>query len=106
AGSPHNDAEEIAGLKAVFARLPALNTLKASIGHTLGASGAAELALLTACIDAGRWPDLPACLPDPALAVALAPECPPRLRFILAQILGFGGGHAALVLEDTHGSPS
>ena len=67
---------------------------------------AAELALLTACIDAGLWPDLPACLPDPALAVALAPECPPRLRFILAQILGFGGGHAALVLEDTHGSPS
>lgn len=106
AGSPHNDAEEIAGLKAVFARLPALNTLKASIGHTLGASGAAELALLTACIDAGLWPAPPACVPDPDLAVALAPECPPQLRFMLAQILGFGGGHAAVVLEDTLGSPS
>ncbi|MCK6392132.1 beta-ketoacyl synthase N-terminal-like domain-containing protein [Zoogloea sp.] len=106
AGSPHNDAEEIAGLKAVFPCLPALGTLKASIGHTLGAAGAAELALLTACIDAGIWPEPPGCAPDPDLAVALAPRRPPRLRFILAQILGFGGGHAALVLEDCQESLS
>lgn len=104
AGSPHNDAEEIAGIKTVFSPLPALSTLKASIGHTLGAAGAAELALLTACIDAGLWPAPPACLPDPDLEAALAPRFPPRLRFILAQILGFGGGHAALVLEDCNGS--
>lgn len=105
AGSPHNDAEEIAGLKAVFPQLPALSTLKTWIGHTLGAAGAAELALLTASLDDGLWPAPPDLIPDPALAVALAPHCPPRLRFILAQILGFGGGHAALVLEDTHRSP-
>ncbi|MDQ7988230.1 MAG: beta-ketoacyl synthase N-terminal-like domain-containing protein [Candidatus Dactylopiibacterium sp.] len=101
AGSPANDATELAGLRAVFATLPALTTLKAEIGHTLGASGAAELALLCACLESGVWPR-PRAAAEPALDAAFAsrpPEAPAR-RYLLANILGFGGGHSTLVVED------
>lgn len=99
AGSPMNDAEELIGLRAVFDSLPELVSLKAAIGHTLGAAGAAELALLTACIEHGRWPEQPAITPDPALgACCVAPTAP--ARHTLLNILGFGGGHAGVILED------
>ena len=45
AGSPVNDAIEVEALKQVFEPLPPLVSLKSAIGHTLGAAGAAELAL-------------------------------------------------------------
>jgi 3-oxoacyl-[acyl-carrier-protein] synthase-1 len=99
AGCPVNDATEAHALRQVFDPLPALVSLKAAIGHTLGASGAAEVALLTACLEAGAWPriDYPQ---DAALNAALAERAPASARHVLACILGFGGGHAAVVLED------
>lgn len=98
AGSGANDATEAAALHEVFTPLPALVSLKATLGHTLGASGAAEIALLTACLETGAWPA--ACAPDPALRAGLATQPPARVRHVLATILGFGGGHTAVVLED------
>ncbi len=100
AGSPHNDAEEVVGLRAVFDTLPPLATLKTALGHTLGAAGAAELALMAACIEHALWPSAPAITPDPALS-AQCVDTWPRARYALANILGFGGGHASVVLEDT-----
>lgn len=99
AGSAGNDAIEVEALRQVFDPLPAMTTLKGVIGHTSGASGAAEIALLTACIEAGSLPapDYPL---DESLGVTLAHSAPHDLRFILASILGFGGAHAAVVLED------
>jgi 3-oxoacyl-[acyl-carrier-protein] synthase-1 len=106
AGSPANDASEIDGLRRVFgSSLPPLVSLKAAIGHTLGASGAAELTLLTACLETGAWPSS-VHAPDPALGAELAKQAPPDARYVLANILGFGGGHAALVLEDRGGAPA
>jgi 3-oxoacyl-[acyl-carrier-protein] synthase-1 len=101
AGSPANDVNELAGMATAFDQLPPLVTLKAAIGHTLGASGAAEIALLTECLENNIWPrvDYPQ---DPALNAALAQSKPETVRYILADILGFGGGHAAVILEDTH----
>ncbi|MFO1340314.1 MAG: beta-ketoacyl synthase N-terminal-like domain-containing protein [Burkholderiaceae bacterium] len=106
AGSPANDEAEARALQQLFgaAGLPPLVTLKAALGHTLGAAGVAELALLTACLDEAAapaaWPGVPAPA-DPALGLALAPACPPAAaRHVLANIFGFGGGHAAVVLED------
>ncbi|HEX3141273.1 MAG TPA: beta-ketoacyl synthase N-terminal-like domain-containing protein [Rhizobacter sp.] len=98
AGGVASDATEALALRQVFAPLPALVSLKAALGHTLGAAGAAELALLTACLEAGVWPpvDYPQ---DAALAAPLA-SCAPAARHLLASILGFGGGHSAVVLED------
>ncbi|OGS97454.1 MAG: beta-ketoacyl synthase [Gallionellales bacterium RIFCSPLOWO2_02_FULL_57_47] len=101
AGSPANDVNELSGLTAAFDPLPPLVTLKAAIGHTLGASGAAEIALLLACLETGIWPhaDYPL---DPKLCAGLARSRPESVRYILADILGFGGGHAAVILEDTY----
>ncbi len=105
AGSPANDVNELTGLAAAFDPLPPLVTLKAAIGHTLGASGAAEIALLTACLEANVWPhtDYPL---DPALRAGLAHSKPESVRYILADILGFGGGHTAVILEDTYARSS
>lgn len=103
AGSPHNDAVEIAGLRQTFAVLPPLVTVKPVLGHTLGAAGAAEVALLTACLEHGVWPPPLDCPPDHELAASLAAQAPGGCRHLLATILGFGGGHTAVVLEDTTG---
>uniref|UniRef100_UPI000D3A9C68 beta-ketoacyl synthase N-terminal-like domain-containing protein n=1 Tax=unclassified Variovorax TaxID=663243 RepID=UPI000D3A9C68 len=102
AGSPVNDAIEAEALKAVFAPLPPLVSLKSAIGHTLGAAGAAELALLVGCLEAGVWPrsDYPL---DDTLGVVLSAQVPsgPRApRHVLLNVVGFGGGHASLVLRD------
>jgi 3-oxoacyl-[acyl-carrier-protein] synthase-1 len=100
AGSPANDATEIQALHRVFgARMPPLTSLKASIGHTLGAAGVAELALLTGCLENGAWPSVDGEV-DPALGATLASHPPRTVRHLLANIFGFGGGHAAVVLED------
>lgn len=102
AGSANNDANEIEGLRQVFAELPALTSLKATIGHTLGASGAAEIALLIECLEREVLPcvDYPL---DTDIGATLATVPPSRARNILAIILGFGGGYAAVALEDQHG---
>ena len=99
AGSPGNDAIEAAALLQVFGALPPMVTLKSHIGHTLGAAGAAELVLLTGCLESGTWPTVSHDI-DQALCVALAAAAPARVRHVLLNALGFGGGHAALVLED------
>ena len=99
AGSPANDAIEARALQQVFELLPTLLPLKAALGHSLGASGAAEIALLTACLESGVWPVTRDPV-DPALGLAFAQRAPANLRWVLACILGFGGGHTAVVLED------
>ncbi len=98
AGSPGNDAVEAAGLRQAFIEVPALVSLKPLIGHCMGASGAAEIALLLSCLEQGLWPEYFA-EADPALGVQLAARAPQQVRHLLANILGFGGSHAAVVLE-------
>lgn len=100
AGSPGNDAVEAQGLREAFQVVPALVSLKADIGHTMGASGAAEIALLTACLDHGVWPSYPDAV-DKTLGVDLVAHQPNSVRRAMATILGFGGSHATVVLERT-----
>lgn len=100
----------------MFAQPPARITLKHLCGHVLGASAAAEVALLTATLDAGLWPSQaqPQCNDGCAAAgdalvetsayampAQLSAQPPKQLRHVLALFLGFGGGHAVWVLEDT-----
>lgn len=99
AGGVVSDATEAQALREVFDPLPPLVSLKSVIGHTLGASGAAELALLTACLEAAVWPRIDYAQ-DTSLNAALAPQAPQPARHVLVNILGFGGGHTAVVLED------
>jgi 3-oxoacyl-[acyl-carrier-protein] synthase-1 len=100
AGSPGNDAVEAQGLRDAFAVVPALVSLKSAIGHTMGASGAAEIALLTVCLEQGVWPKY-ADETDAGLGVVLTAAAPDKARRVLATILGFGGSHASVVLERT-----
>jgi len=101
AGSPANDAKELAGMAKVFEVMPPLVSLKSSIGHTLGASGVAEIALLTACLENGVWPQTNYVY-DVELGYELSSIKPVAPRYILADILGFGGGHVAVILEDAN----
>ena len=98
AGSPGNDEAEAMALRAAFAHVPPLVSLKPAIGHTMGASGAAEVALLLGCLESNAWPACPWPI-DPGLGVTLATVAPTEVRRVLATILGFGGSHASVVLE-------
>lgn len=98
AGSPENDSIEAQGLRAAFHKMPALVSLKTALGHTMGASGAAEIALLTGCLEQEIWPQ-PTAEIDDTLGITLAPRPPASVRHIMSTILGFGGGHATVVLE-------
>ncbi len=100
AGSIANDAVEAHALRDFFASVPPLLSLKPFIGHTLGASGAAEIALLLALLEQKQWPNNEF-ETDPALDVRLAAEPPRQLKHMLACILGFGGSHTCVALEDT-----
>lgn len=99
AGGVASDATEARALRQVFDPLPPLVSFKAAIGHTLGASGVAELALLIACLESGAWPRADHAQ-DAALQAPLATRPPSHARHVLASILGFGGGHTAVVVED------
>lgn len=100
AGSPGNDRIEAQGLHTAFVNMPALVSLKTAIGHTMGASGVAEIALLTACVEQNVWPVCTDMI-DAALALELAPRVPENIRHVMATILGFGGSHASVVLEQS-----
>jgi 3-oxoacyl-[acyl-carrier-protein] synthase-1 len=98
AGSRGNDEIEAQALRAAFNPVPPLVSLKAAIGHTMGASGAAEIVLLTACLERGVWPVVADAV-DTGLGVVLAERAPESVHRVIATILGFGGSHASVVLE-------
>lgn len=105
AGSPANDVVEADALKGFFAdqKLPALISLKSLLGHTLGAAGAAEIALLLSMIEHGQWPNIRLCDNelDPRIGVNFSAQTPGSLCHLLICNLGFGGSHTCIVIEDT-----
>jgi 3-oxoacyl-[acyl-carrier-protein] synthase-1 len=101
AGSRANDAVEALALAQLFDNVPAVTSLKGYVGHLLGASGCAELALLVGCWRAGFTPAAAGCdTPDPALPLRPMDrhsfDVP---RYALLNTVGFGGGQAAIVLD-------
>ncbi|MCG2577713.1 hypothetical protein LZ012_11985 [Dechloromonas sp. XY25] len=102
AGSPGSDLAEANALRQVFgASMPPLLSLKPALGHTLGASGIAELAALLAGLDAGQIPAT-ANYRDSDAEIGLAPVTVRRqatVRRALLNLIGFGGGLASLVVE-------
>ncbi len=101
AGAGVTDEAEARALQQVFgATLPPLLSLKPYIGHTLGASSLAELALLLDCLALGALPGAPAdVLPDPAIPLRLsAPLRGLAPRHVLLISIGFGGSIGALIL--------
>lgn len=102
AGSPGTDLAEANALHQVFnGQMPPLLSLKPALGHTLGASGIAELAALLACLEADR---IPATAHDFEIdgEIALSPTTVRNTAHVdraLLNLIGFGGGVASLIVE-------
>lgn len=100
AGSPAADLAEGRAVRRVFASPPATVSLKGAIGHTLGASGPAELALLLGCLSRGRLPPTRGfARSDDALGLAPSGGDAAAVRRILFNLSGFGGNVTTLALR-------
>lgn len=102
AGSPGTDLAEANALRRVFGQaMPPLLSLKPALGHTLGASGLAELAALLACLDSDRIPATPGFAEtDPEIALRpLIERSTAHVERALLNLIGFGGGLASLIVE-------
>lgn len=99
-----NDAMEARGLELVLGERSAtvpVNSIKGSLGHTLGAAGALEAVMAVRALEEQVIPPTAGlCERDPEIAlhiVAGAPQAVP-LSVVLSTSSGFGGVNAALVL--------
>ncbi len=105
--SPASDSAEAQALKNTFKKTPPIFALKPYIGHTLGACGALEIALLIELIEKDF-------IPAPAYARnienCLLPFVTDQSSFssfehILINHCGFGGNNAALILKVIKSKP-
>lgn len=104
AGSPGTDLAEANALHKVFgAEMPPLLSLKPALGHTLGASGIAELVALLACLDAGIIPATAGFAEaDPELGLMpITHRNHDPVRRAMLNLIGFGGGLATMIVERT-----
>jgi len=102
AGSPGTDLAEANALRRIFRdHMPPLLSLKPYLGHTLGASGVAELVALLACLDAEQIPAT-AGFAESDPEIALKPTVVRSNTYVeraLLQLIGFGGGLGSLIIE-------
>ena len=98
----NNDISEYHGLKQYFADIPPIFALKSFIGHTLGACGAIEIALMDDLLSKQQL-SLPDITPEQSM-LPLAPKSAPLSAYqhILINHCGFGGNNAAVVLRTEH----
>lgn len=104
AGSPVTDLAEAQAIRQVFGpALPPLLSLKAALGHTLGASGIVELVALLACLEKDQFPATAGFhRPDPAFSMVFPVDRSTRtVRRVMLNLVGFGGGLASMVIERT-----
>ena len=103
--SPMNDGAEAAGMRHVFRTIPPFFAMKPLLGHTLGACGVIETALVAGALFAGALPPTSGFETfDERLGVG------PMTRAIAADVghymlnfFGFGGNNASLILEHVDG---
>ncbi|MDD4098268.1 MAG: beta-ketoacyl synthase N-terminal-like domain-containing protein [Lentisphaeria bacterium] len=103
-GTVYNDEAELNALATLFpdAALPPLFSLKANIGHTLGATGVVQAIIATVALQRRQLPPQAGLTtPDPRAAGAVS-TAPAALRRggVLSLNAGFGGiNHALLIAE-------
>jgi 3-oxoacyl-[acyl-carrier-protein] synthase II len=104
-GTVYNDAMEIAAITSVFGeaagRIP-VNSIKGSIGHTLGAAGSFEAIMCTQVLRTGRIPPTVGCEDlDPACRLDVVMGAPRQqtVRTVLSTSSAFAGNNAAIVLR-------
>jgi 3-oxoacyl-[acyl-carrier-protein] synthase II len=106
-GTQHNDLSEAKALKHVFGdslQHIAVTSIKANIGHCMGASGALEAIATIQCIDTGHIPPTlnTSGNLDPALRVLTQRGLDRRVRYGLSQSFGFGGASSAVLFGAPH----
>jgi len=102
AGSPGTDLAEANALRRVFGNaVPPMISFKPSFGHTLGASGIAELAALIACLDGEKIPATPGfAQTDPEIGLQLTVDRNNAyIERAMLNLVGFGGGLATMIIE-------
>ena len=102
AGSPGTDLAEANGLRKVFGHhMPPLLSLKAALGHTLGASGIVELAALLACLNADKIPATAGFRRvDPEISMfPLVDRNTAHIERAMLNLIGFGGGLATMIIR-------
>jgi 3-oxoacyl-[acyl-carrier-protein] synthase I len=98
-GSPSGDLAEARAVRGLFASLPRMVSFKGAIGHTLGASGPAELALLFSALSRGRVPPTAGFRhADPEVGLEPKAADGSSVRRVLFNLAGFGGHVASLAL--------
>jgi len=99
-GGPLADLAEGRAVRELFAAVPRSVSLKGALGHTLGASGPAELALLLASLSRGRVPATWGfAQPDEELGLEPSGGDGKGVRSVLFNLSGFGGSVMSLALE-------
>ncbi len=97
-GTVFNDAMEAKALSAVFGDRPlAIHGVKHAIGHTLGAAGAVEAAVLVHALGCGVQPPPPAVVSDD-LQLPEQPSPPIAPSLAVSASSAFGGNNASIVL--------
>jgi len=96
-GTVFNDAMEAQALRSVFGQRPlAVHGVKACIGHTLGAAGAIEAAVVVRSLIEATHPPAPGSLADDCPLVLADRGTPPVVAVSTSS--AFGGSNAAVVL--------
>jgi len=100
AGGLPGDAAEARAIRELFGPPPRAFSLKGALGHTLGASGPAEIALTLASLACGRVPETWGYAePDEELGLVPAGGDAKGVRRVLFNLSGFGGNVMSLALE-------
>jgi len=101
-GTVYNDDAELAALTSLMPTLPPLFSLKANLGHTLGATGVIQAIIATATLQRRQLPPQAGLtVPDPRAAQAVS-AFPAAIQDggILSINAGFGGINHALLVEE------
>ena len=105
-GTPGNDASEGMALRRIFGEhVPPFSSVKAFIGHTLGASEGIEAVYSVLSIDKGLiYPNLN--FTDAMPETGLIPETSLQegipIRHVLSNSFGFGGNDSSLLFSATN----
>ncbi|WP_020208015.1 beta-ketoacyl synthase N-terminal-like domain-containing protein [Gilvimarinus chinensis] len=96
-----NDEAEAAAMHLTFDKPPPGFVIKPYIGHTLGACGAIETALMLGCLQQGKLPINPGTPVDNKLGMnILSTPTDATPGYYLLNCFAFGGNNNALIVQD------
>lgn len=95
-GTANHARAEVAALRTAFGQAPPLLLLKPMTGHTLGASGLLDVAMLA---EGMRRRQMPGNLPGLHASAGISLEIPPLPQTILKIASGMGGHNAVVELQ-------